>query len=314
MEQVQVSLQASGRLRPEGWNGFAPERAHPANSAEYADYYECFGHTPLFLEARAGDEKVAQWLVCRRKRRFSPFAALFAECGPQLAPHALERSDDAFVACVEFLTRRYRPRELVLLKHALLRDVSQQALRRSGFRKIVELRSYVTTVGTDEELLASFHSSHRNDTRKALKEGFGYTDALSPGDYLELGRDMQEATGYSSAGADVIGAIARTLVPRRRALFSGVLAGGRLAAGSVILFAGRTAFYLYGASRRDKPRGATTYLHYENMRRLRELGVERYDFGGAGLPGDEDPKASSIAAFKERFGGAPVSSFGGSLR
>ena len=313
-EAIQVSLQASGRLRPAGWNDFAPERAHPANSLEYADFYERFGHKPLFLQAHAGGERVGQWLLCRRKRRFSPLAALFADCGPQIHARALERADDVLVACVGFVVRRYRPRELMLLKQALLRDVSEDALRRSGFRKIVELRSFVSTIGTDAELLAAFHSSHRNDTRKALRGGFGYTDRLAPADYLELSREMRDTTGYASAGADVVEAIAGTLVPGRRAFLSGVLAEGRLCAASVILFSGRTAFYLYGASSHDKPRGATTLLHYENMRRLREQGVERYDFGGAGLPSDEDPKARSIAAFKERFGGSSVMSHGGSYR
>jgi hypothetical protein len=313
-EKVDVSLQASGRLRPAGWNAFAPERLHPANTTEYADFHESFGHRPLFLEAHTDGERVAQWLVFRRKRRFNPFTALFAECAPQLAPRALDRADDVFVACIEFLSRRFRPRELVLFKHALLRDLSESALRRSGFRKIVELRSFVTTIASDEELLAQFHSSHRNDTRKALRDGFGYTDALGLAGYLDLVRAMQSATGYAAAGVDVLAAIARSLVPARRAFFSGVHAQGRLAAGSVILFAGRTAFYLYGASRPDKPRGATTYLHYENMRRLRALGVERYDFGGAGLSDDPDPKARTIAAFKERFGGALVTCHGGSLR
>jgi SAM-dependent methyltransferase len=314
MEPVEVFLQASGRLRPAGWNAFVPELAHPANTTEYADFHQSFGHRPLFLEVRVGGERVAQWLVFRRKRRFNPLAALFAECAPQLAPRALDHADDVFVACIEFLSRQFRPRELVLLKHALLRDLSESALRRSGFRRIVELRSFVTTIGGDDALLAGFHSSHRNDPRKALRDGYGYTDELQLDDYLELVRGMQDATGYAGAGADVIEAIARTLVPGRRALFSGVHAQDRLAAGSVILFAGRTAFYLYGASRPDKPRGATTYLHYENMRRLRALGVERYDFGGAGLLDDPDPKARSIAAFKERFGGTLVTSHGGSLR
>jgi len=313
-EAIQVSLQASGRLRPAGWSDFAPERAHPANSLAYADYYERLGHKPLFLQAHAGGERVAQWLLCRRKRRFNPLAALFADCGPQVDARALQHADDVLVACVGFLVRRYRPRELVLLKQALVRDVSEDALRRSGFRRIVELRSFVSRIGSDEELLAAFHSSHRNDTRKALREGFGYTDGLAPGAYLELVREMREATGYASAGADVVQAIAGTLVPGRRAFLSGVLAGGRLCAASVVLFSGRTAFYLYGASRHDKPRGATTLLHFENMRRLREQGVERYDFGGAGLPGDQDPKARSIAAFKERFGGSSVTSYGGSYR
>jgi hypothetical protein len=314
MEKLEIAIVAKGRARPPAWGEFAPERAHPANSAEYADFYETLGHTPVFLEVRQGKEKLAQWLVCRRRRRFSPLAALFADCGPQVAPTALDRSDDVLVACVERLRRSFHLQELVLLKHALLRGVSEPALRRCGFRKIVELQSYLSPVGGDEEMLAAFHSSHRNDTRKALREGFRYTHELTSGEYNALAAQMKDTTGYSGTGPVVVEAIERTLARSGRAFLSGVFTGDRLAAASVVLHAGACAFYAYGASRRDKARGATTYLHYENMRHLRALGVSQYDFGGAGLAGDTDPKTLSIAAFKARFGGVLVTSFGGSYR
>jgi hypothetical protein len=50
------------------------------------------------------------------------------------------------------------------------------------------------------------------------------------------------------------------------------------------------------------------------MRHLRHLGISQYDFGGAGLAAETDPKALSIAAFKERFGGVRVGGFAGSYR
>jgi hypothetical protein len=314
MEPLEVTIVAKGRSRPRAWGDFAPEVAHPANSAEYADFYENLGHTPVFLEARQGTEKAAQWLVCRRRRRFNPLAALFADSGPQVAPAALDRRDDAFVAFFECLRRSFHPQEFVLLKHALVRGVSEGALRRCGFRKIVELRSYVSPLRSDDEMLAAFHASHRNDTRKALREGLRYTHELAAEEYNALAAEMKGATGYGGPEPTVVEAIERTLARPGRAFLSGVFAGDRLTAASVVLHAGAGAFYLYGASRQDKTRGATTYLHYENMRRLRDLGTLQYDFGGAGLAVETDPKALSIAAFKERFGGVRVVSFAGSYR
>jgi hypothetical protein len=315
MEPLQVTIVARGRARPPAWSDFAPGQVHPANTAEYADFYEALGHTPVFLEVRQGKEKVAQWLVCRRRRRFNPLAALYSDSGPHVTPAALDRSDDVFVACFDRLRRSFHPQEFVLLKHALLRGVSEAALRRSGFRKVVELRSYVSPVrDDDDEMLAAFHSSHRNDTRRALREGFRYSHELTASEYNALAGHMKEATGYSGTEPVVVEAIERTLTRSGRAFVSGVFTGDQLSAASVVLHAGSCAFYLYGASRRDKARGATTYLHYENMRHLRSLGVSQYDLGGTGLAGDTNPKALSIAAFKERFGGVRVSAFGGSYR
>jgi hypothetical protein len=315
MERLDVAIVAKGPARPPAWADFAPGRAHPANTAEYADFYEALGHKPVFLEVRLGKEKIAQWLVCRRRRRINPLAAFYADSGPHVDETARDRSDDVFVACFDRLRRSFHVQEFVLLKHALLRGVSEAALRRSGFRKVVELRSFVSPVrADDDEMLAAFHSSHRNDTRKALREGLRYTHEVTASEYNALAGQMKEATGYSGTEPLVVEAIERALVRSGRAFVSGVFAGGQLSAASVVLHAGSCAFYLYGASRRDKARGATTYLQYENMRHLRSLGVSQYDFGGAGLAGDTSPKALSIAAFKERFGGALVSAFGGSYR
>ena len=314
MDKLEVAIVAKGPARPPAWADFAPGQAHPANTAEYADFYEALGHSPVFLEVRQGNEKVAQWLVCRRRRRFNPLAALYADSGPHVGPTALDRSDDVFVACFDRLRRSFHLREFVLLKHALVRGVSEAALRQSGFGKVVELRSYVSPVRGDDEMLAAFHSSHRNDTRKALREGLRYTDELSAGEYNALAAQMSNTTGYGGTAPMVVEAIERALARSGRAFLSGVFTGGQLSAASVVLHAGPCAFYLHGASRRDKARGATTYLHYENMRRVRALGVSQYDFGGAGLAGETDPKALSIAAFKERFGGMPISGFGGSYR
>lgn len=315
MDSLDVAIVARGAARPPGWSDFAPGQAHPANTAEYADFYEALGHKPVFLEVRLGKEKVAQWLVCRRRRRINPLAAYYADSGPHVGEKARDRNDDVFVACFDRLRKSFPLQEFVLLKHALLRGVSEAALRRSGFRKVVELRSFVSPVcEEDDEMLAAFHSSHRNDTRKALREGFRYTSQVTASEYNALAGQMKEATGYSGTEPRVVEAIERTLVRSGRAFVSGVFTGDRLAAASVVLHAGACAFYLYGASRRDKARGATTYLQYENMRHLRSLGVPHYDLGGTGLAGDTDPKALSIAAFKGRFGGALVSAFGGSYR
>lgn len=297
---------------PADWNGFAPSQANPANAVEYAGLYRALGGVPLFLEAYHGGAKVSQWLVCRRRRRLPLLATLYADCAPQVAEAALSARDELLVAYMAFLKRRLWLRELDLLKYSLVRGLTEVALRRSGFRQIVKYGSYVNDLVDDEALLSAFHDSHRRNTRKAIREGFRYAASLPVAEYLELSRQTYAPFGQGGPAPELIEALRRTLAPPGRALFSAVFVGDDLAAASIILHHGHNSFYLHGASSPDKPRGATTYLHFENMRWLRERGVRHYDFGGA-RP-DADDKSRSIATFKERFGGRLISEYGGVYR
>lgn len=310
---VEVAIAGTGELGGgrADWDGFAPSRANPGNSTAYASLYRALGRTPIFLEATIGGVKASQWLVSRRPRRFLPFASLSADAAPEHAEAALSRADDVFVAYVAFLRRRFWLQDLSVHKLALVRGLSEAALSRAGFRERARYGSYVAQIGGDEELLASFHSSHRNDTRKALREGYRYEEALPGGAYLPLSRETYERSGREGPEPALVAAIERLLVPAGEALVSGVFAGDVLEAASIVLYRGWSAFYLHGASSAGKPRGATTLIHYENMRRLRERGVRFYDFGGARIADDADPKARSLAAFKERFGGRWVDAHGG---
>ena len=188
------------------------------------------------------------------------------------------------------------------------------ALARAGFQQIEEHPTYVNSIAGDAEMLRAFHDSHRNDTRKALREELRYSDALTSAEYLRLSRVTYGRFGQAGPEPALVEGIERTLTAGGKALCSGVYAGGELVAASIVLHHGHNAFYLPGASSPAKPRGATTLIHFENMRRLRERGVRSYDFGGALEGAEADDKARSIAAFKRRFGGARVVGYGGRYR
>lgn len=316
MEAIRVTLAGIGAYggSPAEWNAFAPAQANPAGSIEYAALQRSLGPLPVFLEAWRGDSKISQWLLCRTRRRIVPFAPLVADCGPQVADAAVADSDDVFVAFADFVRRRLRPRDLRVLKYALVRGISRSALTRAGFQEIEEHPSYVSQIADDATMLAAFHDSHRNDTRKALRDELRYSGALPSAEYLRLSRITYERSGLIGPEPALIEGIDRTLVAGGKALCSGVYAGEELVAASVVLHHGHNAFYLHGASSPAKPRGATTLIHFENMRRLRERGVRSYDFGGAREGDDADDKARSIAAFKRRFGGARVVGYGGRYR
>jgi hypothetical protein len=306
IDLVDIEQQTSAA---EAWNQFAPSQANPANAVEYASFYRALGGVPLFLEVYRGGTKVAQWLVSRQRRRLLPFARLQADSAPQVLETEAAARDDIFVALVSFLKRRLWARELNLLKYSLVRGLSETALRRSGFADIVSYGSYVNALTADETLLAGFHDSHRRNTRKAMREAFLYVPCLETSAYLELSRQTYAPFDSEGPTAQLVEAVERALARRGRALFSAVYVAEELSAASIVLYHGHNAFYLHGASHPGRRRGATAYLHFENMRWLRARGVRRYDFGGARL--DADEKSRSIATFKERFGGELVREFGG---
>jgi Acetyltransferase (GNAT) domain len=309
-----VEIRLTG-VRPENWDQFDPGSAHPANTVGFARVHSRVDTTPLFLEAYAGTDKVAQWLVFRRFSLLHPLRRrCFAFCAPQVHGDWPGLREAVFLAYVRHLLDYYKAGDIVLESYALLRGLSRSTLEKAGFHRTSRFWSYVNVLGSDESLLRTFSQNHRLNARKAQKSGHVYDRELAPGEYLDVSRETYGAFGQSGPSAGLVGGISAHMVPRGTALLSGVRVGRTLQAASVVLYAGRRAYFLHGASRRLKDRSAATFLHFENMRLLRDRGVQEYDFGGAVVGAGHPAKAVSISEFKRKFGGTPVELFGGSYR
>lgn len=298
------------------WDTFDPTTAHPANAVCFANMYrEWLLSYPVFLEAHIGGDKASQWII-RRTRSKKLFATtIFTYTGPQVATACRDQYDDIFCQYIDFIKRKFSPRNITILNYALTRRISREALLRSGFERIEVFSSVINELTSDEKLLATFHTNHRINTRKAIKEQGIYSVGLSPEEYYTLSLKTYAASDVTGPRLSYIRSIQRSLVPHSKAFLSGVYFEGNLNAASIVLYHGLTGYYLHGASLpSNKHRGATTLLHFENMRHLRAMGIRYYDFGGVRLGEEANAKAHSISHFKVKFGGKLVELYGGSYR
>lgn len=154
----------------------------------------------------------------------------------------------------------------------------------------------------EETLWRGLNESHRRKVRQATKggiqivEGTKYTDSA-----YELVRDTfkRSKMGFMSRASfeqytQSLGDHIRILVAEHE---------GVAQACAVVPFSRHSAYYVYGGSVPEPRNGAAHLLHWEAIRRFRELGVRRYDFVGARINPDAGSKQDGIRMFKERFGG-----------
>ena len=309
-----MEIVVSSSPKPGGWEGFSPETGHPAQLPCFAELYRNSRTRPLFLEAFRGGVKSAQWLVFRNRLGFLPFAKIdiFSLAGPQVVESELGNTSEFFTAFISWIKINLKPVSITVLNRALVRDIPRTAFEINQFQTIDECVPYLSSLlGTEEELLNRFNSSHRNDTRKAIKEGYVYIADLDPEEYYGLSQETYGRSNREGPQVEYIHLIQEKMVKAGKAFLSGVKAGGRLASASIVIYHGRRGFYLHGASSSEKSRGSTTWIHYKNMLRLRDLGILYYDMGGAKLSPDSDEKAVSLTLFKSRFGGEAGQAFGG---
>lgn len=300
-------------IREHDWNNFDHGRIDPANTTAYASLYAGIFSQPLLLEILVDGRKVGQWVLQRKRalRQFFLHGAISSHAGPYVAEEARKDYDSFFASSIDYLRDSFNPNSITVLNYALTRNIPPSALERAGFTRVERFFSYVNVLESDDAILSSFHDSHRNDTRKAIRDGYEYRPAISPEEYFRISRETYDRSGQTGPTLRHLKALWHHVLSSGYGLLSGVFVGGNLEAGSLVISSGPQAFYVHGASISKKTRGSTTYLHYENMRTVRERGVRHYDFGGARVSEDASEKSRSISAFKARFGGTLIESHGG---
>ena len=173
---------------------------------------------------------------------------------------------------------------------------------------------------TEEEIMASFHSSTRSNIRRAEKREVQVKIVPSSeklfDQFLAMTRDtIQRNSGknayptptYFKALFETIPILGKTDDHRKLSIgtFCGYK-GDEPAAIHFVLFFGDTATYLYGATySRYLNSKVTTRLHWEAIREAKRRGMKYYDIGGI-----DEVRWPTLTAFKRQFKGEEFSYVG----
>lgn len=153
----------------------------------------------------------------------------------------------------------------------------------------------------EDALWSGVSTSHRRQVRSAQKAGVKVrtTSELLPAVHAVIrGTFAKSSMRFMSPGA--LRRMVQGLDPYAHVFVAEL--NGRLQACAVMAFSRHSAYYMYGGSAPDAAPGAMHLLHWEAMRRYRELGTLQYDFCGARVNPAPGSKAEGLATFKQRFG------------
>ncbi len=157
---------------------------------------------------------------------------------------------------------------------------------------------------SEDELLQGMHHDHRRKIRGAVRQGaevrFG-RDQLPA--FAKLHARAFEGSAIRSGNEVYFQDLYDRLAQSDHVLCAVVCFGGTPMGGAFVPFTRHAGYYLSGGSAAEvEPSGAIKLLHWEIIRRLRTLGVEKYDFLGARLSDVQGTKLEFIQRFKSRFG------------
>lgn len=178
------------------------------------------------------------------------------------------------------------------------------ASRRIGFG------NYIVDLLPDETaLFAKVSGKHRNMIRRGEKAGitvrFGGEELLD--DYLRLDRATWKRSGQKTDNEELYRNVLHCF--GGHAVIGMAYLDGVPQAGLLGVFNSEMFYYMYGATADDPEPGATHFLQWKTILRMKALGVKKYSFVGCRIRADEDSKYKRIQHFKEGFGGELVQGY-----
>ena len=169
--------------------------------------------------------------------------------------------------------------------------------------------TFIKDLGQSEDaLMKEIHSTFRYNIRRATREGIEIKEGL---EYLDSAYDLvgdtlkrsgQPFRKYDDFRKAILslGEQVKILVAEHEGIYQGCM---------VAPFSQHTAYTWYCGSRPEPVIGAMHLLHWEAMRRFRQLGVKRFDFQGVRIDPEKGTKQEGILNFKSRFGGSLVQGY-----
>jgi lipid II:glycine glycyltransferase (peptidoglycan interpeptide bridge formation enzyme) len=161
---------------------------------------------------------------------------------------------------------------------------------------------------SEDALMKEIHSTFRYNIRRAGREGVQIKEGL---EYLDTAYDLvadtlkrsgQPVKKYDEFKRSILalGEQVRILVAEREGVCQGCM---------VAPFSQHSAYTWYCGSRPEPVIGAMHLLHWEAMRRFRQMGVKCLNFQGVRIDPDKGSKQEGILNFKSRFGGSLVQGY-----
>jgi lipid II:glycine glycyltransferase (peptidoglycan interpeptide bridge formation enzyme) len=301
---MKVQLLRLKDLDKEQWNKMAIECSNLCQTCEWAIVNKGVSKSPYFLAAEDAGALVGGWLVFNDSLKGIP-GFLAREINIPSEPICASDAEKGLIvdALWESLLRLH-PSYIVWLNKALCKWEARGFLENTGFDEIVKYGSYVVDLTQAEDgLWKNLHGKHRNNIRKAQKEGVKFEESEDVRNYFLMSEQTYARSEKKGPSLSFLKKLFEVLNPRGMCRMFFAEHEGRLAAGAVIVQCGERATYLFGATRDRATPGASNLLHWEIMMKLKSEKLKIYDLGGVALDSVGNEKAEGIAKFKERFGG-----------
>lgn len=168
----------------------------------------------------------------------------------------------------------------------------------------IRFGNYIIDLTQDEEtLMAKMDSKHRNMVRRGERGGvevkFGGVELLE--DYISVDKQTWERNGQNVDHTRFYKRYIELLTPN--VVVAVAYKDGVPQCGLIGAYNGQMFYYMFGASAHKPEPGATHYMQWQNILRMKQLGVSSYSFVGCRLNEDKNSKYHNIQHFKKGFGG-----------
>lgn len=168
--------------------------------------------------------------------------------------------------------------------------------------------SIVDLQSDDEKLLARFKPKTRYNIRLAERKGVVIMEEDTLDNFLPLLEATESRQGIALYGREYFQALLDCFAPNGKVKILTATWEGIPVASLLLVYCGKTAFYLFGGTSSAHREVMANYLlHFAAMKQSRADRMTHYDFWGIAQPGDPHAqKWAGITRFKLGFGGETI--------
>lgn len=307
------------------WNLFVEKNYPPVGAFmqtwEWGNFQKNLGRRVGRYIVTDGDKKIAVFIMVQFKLPMGLYYGYIPR-GPVIADWATNsKTVTALLGTIkDWVTKKFP--HLIFLRLEPPLSSFPPALKEIGFRfphQYVQPRynAVVSLSGSEADVLASFHPSTRSNLRRAEKRGVRVTTRtdIVPDDYATFvamkndtikrnrGKNAFPNDTYFQSFFATIPLSGTTNHPQNLSVdaFYGYQ-DNEPASAHFVLFFGKTATYLYGATHtRHLNSKVDTYLHWAAMREALRRGFTYYDLGGI-----DSTRWPTLTNFKRQFRGTEM--------